>query len=135
MSLYLEHTESRLILVVKPIQDWPFCGCSRMGGQKGTLPKICHPYPTMMKLGTVIPHLKRIQKPYESHDTPFEFCWNQQSFTGNQQILLYQEIKIWIAFWNIISNYFNFFWVFKDYFNKYGYNFDDFSQNGYSRLS
>ena len=28
------------------------------GGQKGpTLPKICHTYPTMMKLGTVIPHV------------------------------------------------------------------------------
>ena len=25
-------------------------------------PKICHTYPTMMKLGTVIPYLKEIQK-------------------------------------------------------------------------
>ena len=25
------------------------------GGKKATLPKICHSYPTMMKLGTFIP--------------------------------------------------------------------------------
>ena len=33
------------------------------------VPKICLTYPTMMKLGTVIPYLKKIQKIYESHDT------------------------------------------------------------------
>ena len=31
-------------------------------------------HPTMMKLGTVIPHPKTIQKMYELRDTPFEFC-------------------------------------------------------------
>ena len=38
------------------------------------LPKICHTYPAMMKLGTVIPYLKKIEKIYESRDTPPEFC-------------------------------------------------------------
>ena len=38
------------------------------------LPKICHTYPTMMKLGTVTPYLKKIQKIYEPRDTPPEFC-------------------------------------------------------------
>ena len=56
---------------VNPIQDGPFWGCSRMGGG---LPKICHTYPTMMKLGTVIPYLKKTPKIYESRDTPLEFC-------------------------------------------------------------
>ena len=36
--------------------------------------KICHTYPTTMKLGTVIPYPKKIQKIYESRDTPLEFC-------------------------------------------------------------
>ena len=45
-----------------------------MGGLFGPLPKICHTYTTMMKLGTVIPYLKKIQKIYESRDTPLEFC-------------------------------------------------------------
>ena len=35
-------------------------GCTR--GQKDPLPKICHTYPTMMELGTVIPYSKKIQK-------------------------------------------------------------------------
>ena len=37
-------------------------------------PKICRRYPTMMKLGTVIPYLKKIQKIYKSRHTPPEFC-------------------------------------------------------------
>ena len=49
-----------------------------------------HAYPTMMKLSTLIPYPKKIQKLYESRDTPFEFSF----FTGNQHILLYQEIQI-----------------------------------------
>ena len=79
-----------------PIQDGLFWGYSRMGwGQKGTpVPKICHTYPTMMKLGTVIPYPKKIQKIYESRDTFFEFCWHQHLFNGNQQILLYHDIQI-----------------------------------------
>ena len=58
------------------------------------IPKICHAYPTMIKLGTFIPYPKKIQKIYESRDTPLEFCWHPHFFTGNQQILLYQEIQI-----------------------------------------
>ena len=58
------------------IQDGRFWGCSWMGGRggKGPLPKICHTYPTMMKLGTVIPYLKKIQNICESRDTLLEFC-------------------------------------------------------------
>ena len=44
------------------------------GGKKVPLPKICGTYPTMMKLGTVIAYLDKIQKIYESRDTPSEFC-------------------------------------------------------------
>ena len=38
------------------------------GGQKAPLPKICHTFPTMMKLGTITPYLKKIQK-YKNHVT------------------------------------------------------------------
>ena len=44
------------------------------GWEGPPLPKICHTCPTMMKLGTVIPYLKKIQKIYESRDIPREFC-------------------------------------------------------------
>ena len=36
--------------------------------------KIRHTYPTMMKLGTVIPYLNKIQKICKSLDKPLEFC-------------------------------------------------------------
>ena len=47
-----------------------FGGCYAWEGQKGPVAKICHIYPAMMKLGTVIPYLKKIQKIYESRDIP-----------------------------------------------------------------
>ena len=98
-------------------------------------PKICHTYPTMMKLGTLIPYLKKIRKIHKSRDTrdtPLEFCWHQHFFIGNQQVLLYQEIQIYIIFWYIVSNSFNFFWVFNDFFNEH----DNYvNKNGYSRPS
>ena len=43
------------------------------GDQKTSLPKICHTYPTMMKLGTTIPYLKEIKKIYESRDATPDF--------------------------------------------------------------
>ena len=57
------------------IQDGLFWGCSRMGGGgfMTPLPKIYHTYPTMMKLGTVIPYLRKIKKTYKSRDTSLEF--------------------------------------------------------------
>ena len=80
-------------LVLNPIQDGLFRGYSRMGGKKVPHPKICHTSCTM-KLGIIIPYLKKIQKIYESLDTFLEFCWHQHFFTGNQQILVFQEIQM-----------------------------------------
>ena len=63
---HLRATASELRRVVvgvfNPIQVGNFRGCSRMrgGGKKAPLPKTCHAYHTMMKLGT--PYLNKIQK-------------------------------------------------------------------------
>ena len=43
----------------------------RGGNKKALLPNICHIFPTMMKLGTVIRYLKKIKKLYESRGTHF----------------------------------------------------------------
>ena len=60
---------------LNPIQDGPFRGCPQIGrGKKTPVPKICHRYPIMMKLNPVILYPKKIQKIYESRDTPLEFC-------------------------------------------------------------
>ena len=59
-----------------PIQDGIFWGCSQIvgtgGAKKPPFPKIWYTYPTLMKFGTVIPHLEKIQKIYESRNTPLE---------------------------------------------------------------
>ena len=39
--------------------------------------KICHTYSTMMKLGTVIHYLKKIQKLFKSCDTLLNVFWHQ----------------------------------------------------------
>ena len=44
------------------------------GAAKGLLlSKICHTYPTLMKLGTVIAYVKKILKIRKSRDTPLDF--------------------------------------------------------------
>ena len=72
------------------------------GGKKTPLPKICHTYPITMKLGTVIRYLKKIM----TH--PLSSAGISTFFTGNQPILLYQEIQIYIPFRYLISNSSNF---------------------------
>ena len=52
-----------------------------MGGPKSPLPKICDTYSTMMKLGTVIPYLKKIPKVYEPRDTPLESSLDINNFS------------------------------------------------------
>ena len=89
-----------------------------MGAKRPPVPKICHTYLAMMKLVTVIPYPKKLQKIYQSRHTPAKFCWYQHFFTGNQHYLLYQEIHIYIAFWYIISNSLNFSWIFEKKFSK-----------------
>ena len=39
------------------------------GGNKAPLSKICHTYPTLMKLGTITPYLKKIQEIHKSRIT------------------------------------------------------------------
>ena len=46
--------------ILNTIQDEPFWSCSQMGEQKDPFSKICYTYSAMIKLGTVIPYLKKI---------------------------------------------------------------------------
>ena len=79
-----------------PIQMGLFGAAHGWGAKKP--PRICCTYPTVMKLDTVLPYLKKIQKIHKSRDTPLEFSRHQDFFTGNQQFLLYQEMQVQIAF-------------------------------------
>ena len=55
----------------------------------GGLSKICHTYPILMKLGTVVPCLKKIQIRHKSRDTSIAFCWHENFFTKKQQFLVF----------------------------------------------
>ena len=77
------------ISFVNHIQVGSFRGCSWIGVQKcslPSLPKICHTYPTMMKLSAIIPYLTKIQNIFKLRDTPIKFCWHQYFFTKNHQL-------------------------------------------------
>ena len=58
---------------IESYSGWAFLVLLRDWQKASSLPKICHAYPTMMKLGAIIPYLKKIQKTYKSHDTPLGF--------------------------------------------------------------
>ena len=64
---------------------WDFSGLLTDGGQgkRPPVPKISHTDPAMMKRGTIIPYLKKIQKIYESRDSSHESCWHQQFLARN----------------------------------------------------
>ena len=81
---------------LNPIQDGLFRGCSQMPQISlfGPLPKICHTYFTMMKLGTVIPYLTETQK-YINHMTyPLNSAGISIFLKRNQKILLHQEVQV-----------------------------------------
>ena len=63
-----------------------------VGAKTSPFPKICHLYPTMMKLATVIPYLKQKKISMTWHTS-----WVQLTspfFTRNEQNLLYQEMLL-----------------------------------------
>ena len=93
--------------------------------------KNTHIYPTMMKLGTVIPCLKKIEK-----------HMNQVTHPVNSADIYHPEIckfsyikkyryRLHFDTWFLIL--ITFFWVFKNFFNKHANNLDDVSENGYFR--
>ena len=60
--------------VVSLIQDGPPRDVHSWLRGKKKPHRIRHTYPEIMKLGTVIPYLKKIQNKYKSRDTSFDFC-------------------------------------------------------------
>ena len=70
------------------IQDGSFWGCSRMGAKTPPLPKICHTYPTMMKLSTVMLYQGRLKK-YMIHVTHPLSCADISLFSSEISKFLY----------------------------------------------
>ena len=57
------------LIVLTLFRMGPFGAAHPYERSKKDFPKICHTYPTMMKLGAVVPYLKQIQKINESYGT------------------------------------------------------------------
>ena len=70
---------SKKTAVVTLFRMGVFRAAHRWGG-RSPLPKICQTYPIIMKLGTLICYLKKIQKMYKLHDPPIEFCRHHHFF-------------------------------------------------------
>ena len=85
---------SSTFMPVKLIQNGLFRGCSQMGMAAKRPPYLNVTHPIMVKLGTVIPYLKKIQKMYESCHTLLVFSWHQHFFTRNQQIAISRNTDI-----------------------------------------
>ena len=68
-------------------------GAAQVWWEETPLLKVCRTYRKRIKIRTVIPYLKKIQKIHESDGTSLELCRHQFFFTGNQTILLYQKMK------------------------------------------
>ena len=76
--------------------------CSKMGdGKRPIHPKLCQPYPTTMKLGTVIPYIKKLHKTWKSCDKTFSVLLISAFFC--------QKSATFVTFCYIVSNYFNLF--------------------------
>ena len=66
-------------------------GWGTVFGKKVPLPKIYYTYPVTIKLGIVIPYLKKIQKTCESRDTPLSsadisiFHWKSANFATSRK--------------------------------------------------
>ena len=66
------------------------------GEQKAPLSKIT--YPTMMKLGIVIPCLDKIQKIYESRDITLKFCRHQHFLPEIRKFCYIKKYKFRLHF-------------------------------------
>ena len=105
------------------------------GAKRPRLPKIYHAYPTVIKIGTVILHLKpkKDSKKYKSRDTHPEFCWHQHFSKEIRNFCYITKYRYRLRFNKKFLILLTLFESLKRCFNKHGCNFDDFSKIGLIR--
>ena len=130
-SARVERSNSVLILF-----RMGFFGTAHEWGAKKSPPpnlKICHTYPTLMKLGTVVPCLKKIQK-YINHVAHLLSSADTSIFSPKISNFCYiRKYSYRLHFNEWFLDFLTSFWVFKCCFDKYWRIFDDVSKIGYSR--
>ena len=100
--------------------------------KKPPLPKICHTYPTMIKLDTVISYLKKIQK-YINYVTHHLSSADISIFSLEiSNFCYFKKYRYRLHFNTKFLILLTLFLVFKGCSNKCGCNFDDIAKIGYS---
>ena len=92
--------------------------------------KICHTYPTMMKVGTFIPYLNKIQKNIDHVTNPWVLLKSAAFPQKSTNFAISRNIDIDCLL--IICSSYSFLIALRvsmDCFNKHGYNFDDVSKS------
>ena len=104
------------------------------GGLFPPVLKICHTYPTMMKLGSYTLPKEDPKSIWLTCHIPWVLLTSAffHQKTENFGTSTNTDID-----WILINNFdtFNFSWLFSNCFNKHGYNFHDVSKNGFFRPS
>ena len=128
-SARVERSDSVLILFRMGF----FGTAHEWGVKKAPHPKICHTYPTLMKLGTVVPCLKKIQK-YINHVAHLLSSADISIFSPKISNFCYiRKYSYRLHFNACFLGFLTSFWVFKCCFDKYWWICDDVSKIGYSR--
>ena len=128
-SARVERSDSVLILFRMGF----FGTAHEWGVKKAPHPKICHTYPTLMKLGTVVPCLKKIQK-YINHVAHLLSSADTSIFSPKISNFCYiRKYSYRLHFNACFLGFLTSFWVFKCCFDKYWWICDDVSKIGYSR--
>ena len=111
--------KSWMVFAFNPIQDGPFRSCSGWwGGPQRYYCLKSATHPAMMKIGTLIPYLKKIQKIYKSCDTPLELC-RYQHFSGHQFCSIKKcRYRLYFYLFLILLTFLSL----QIFFNKHGYN-------------
>ena len=128
-SARVERSDSVLILFRMGF----FGTAHEWGVKKAPHPKICHTYPTLMKLGTVVPCLKKIQK-YINHVAHLLSSADTSIFSPKISNFCYiRKYSYRLHFNACFLGFLTSFWVFKCCFDKFWWICDDVSKIGYSR--
>ena len=92
-----------LLFILTLFMMGPFRTAHGWVAKRPSLPKICLTYPTIMQLGIVILHLKKIGKMFKWCATTLEFCWYHYFFTRNYQFLYIFFYFFWLlTYWFIL---------------------------------
>ena len=112
--IQLHAFESNCKYGISSLIGWAFSRLLTDSGENAPLPKICHTYPTIMKIGIL--YLKNIQKIYKSVIHPLSSAGITIFPRKSATLLISRNTDLdWILVHHF--NFFNLFWILEGCFN------------------